>query len=129
MTPDQRITSLERKLQTLEVAYGRHKHLGVIDSTQKLSQKVFSGHIAAAGTAVSIPTGWSVSKTATGNYLITHNLKTNDYAVAATPVYTSDRRLTAVLLTKTSTSFKVNTILTGTTDSDEQFTFIVNLFN
>ena len=40
----------------------------------------------AGNTGTPFPTGWSLSKTGTGTYLITHNLGTTSYAVVATPL-------------------------------------------
>lgn len=46
----------------------------------------FAGVFNADGSLGSpFPTGWSVNKTGTGTYVITHNLGTTDYAVVATP--------------------------------------------
>lgn len=47
----------------------------------------YGGAFDSAGTAgTPFPTGWTVSKTGTGTYLITHNLGTTSYTVAATPL-------------------------------------------
>ena len=49
----------------------------------------FAGAFDSAGDAGSpFPTGWTVSRTGTGNYLITHNLGTTEYSVVATPLGT-----------------------------------------
>jgi hypothetical protein len=46
--------------------------------------KVYVGHIAVDGTAIRLPSGWSSTRTATGNYTVTHNLGSDDYVVNAT---------------------------------------------
>lgn len=46
----------------------------------------FPGTFDSAGNAgTPFPSGWSISKTGTGSYLITHNLGNTNYAVVATP--------------------------------------------
>lgn len=40
----------------------------------------------AGATGTPFPTGWSLNKTGTGSYVITHNLGTASYAVVATPL-------------------------------------------
>jgi len=47
----------------------------------------FAGNVAAAGTAQTLPRGWTSSKSGTGVYVITHNLNlaADSYALVATP--------------------------------------------
>lgn len=47
-------------------------------------QRSFSGRIAANGSVVKLPAGWTVSKGSAGAYRITHGLNTADYTVVAT---------------------------------------------
>lgn len=48
---------------------------------------IFTGVILSGGTATLLPTGWSVTKTGTSQYTITHNLNTTqDYIVICTPI-------------------------------------------
>jgi len=47
----------------------------------------YAGAFDSAGnTGTPFPTGWSLNKTGTGSYVITHNLGTASYSVVATPL-------------------------------------------
>ena len=63
--------------------------LAISDGTKwwQIPLGTFGGRVASAGTALRLPRGWSCSKTATGIYVVTHNLNlaANTYAVSATP--------------------------------------------
>lgn len=53
------------------------------------SGAVYAGYVASTGISYSVPSGWSVSKTATGTYVVTHNLGlsvTTDLSIVGTPV-------------------------------------------
>lgn len=90
-----------------------------------LERMAFSGEVAADGSAVSLPAGWSVSKTATGTYRVTHNFGTTAYSVVATPLFSSDTRMTAVVLSREANRFTINTLLTVSTDTDNPFFFVL----
>jgi hypothetical protein len=47
---------------------------------------IYSGRVAAAGTAIKLPSGWSSSKLTTGKYRVTHNLGTANYTVVGASV-------------------------------------------
>lgn len=82
-----------------------------------------AGKIASAGTAGSVfPTGWTVSKTATGQYTVVHNLGSTAYAVVANPVDVSGSVVTIGI---NSNSFVILiTDLSGSaTDSATDFIF------
>jgi len=46
--------------------------------------KIYSGRVALNGTAIKIPSGWSVTREALGAYLITHNIGTTNYTFICT---------------------------------------------
>lgn len=92
-----------------------------------VDDRVMFGHVNADGTSTILPTGWTSSKTATGTYLITHNLNSTAYGVVATPLFASDSRMTAVVLYQNANDFTINTIFTVSTDTDNPFFFIVNV--
>lgn len=48
------------------------------------ANSAFAGSVTSGGTAVFLPTGWSVAHTSTGVYTITHKLGTANYAVVVT---------------------------------------------
>jgi hypothetical protein len=58
-------------------------HWAVIGANEAAIGKIYSGRVAAAGTAIKLPSGWSSTKTATGKYTITHNLGTTNYTIVA----------------------------------------------
>lgn len=45
---------------------------------------IYAGYVNSDGTAGNLPTGWTSSKTGTGQYTITHNLNTAKYTANAT---------------------------------------------
>lgn len=75
------------------------------------------------------PSGWSVSKTGTGRYLITHNLGTTNYSVAYTLIG-SFLVTIANITTKSANSFVIEfynqTAATTWTNTDTDFDFIVS---
>jgi len=54
-------------------------HWAVIGANEAAIGKIYSGRVAAAGTAIKLPSGWSSSKITTGKYTLTHNLGTVNY--------------------------------------------------
>lgn len=44
---------------------------------------IYSGRIAADGSALKLPSGWSSSRTSIGTYQVTHNLGTTNYTIVA----------------------------------------------
>jgi hypothetical protein len=64
-----------------EAAIGANE--AAIGANEAAIGKIYSGRVAAAGTAIKLPSGWSSTKTATGKYTITHNLGTTNYTIVA----------------------------------------------
>lgn len=50
----------------------------------RVANGIYHARISSTGTTIRIPSGWSVSKTGTGIYQITHNLGTVNYSVVPT---------------------------------------------
>lgn len=85
-------------------------------------QGPFAGVVAANGTAVSLPSGWTSAKTNTGRYTVTHNLGTTSYAVVISPtVNNADNHDVA---SKGSNSFTTELLLNGGF-ADCQFDFLL----
>jgi hypothetical protein len=61
-------------------------HWAVIGANEAAIGKIYSGRVAAAGTAIKLPSGWSSSKLTTGKYRVTHNLGTANYTVVGASV-------------------------------------------
>lgn len=82
------------------------------------------GSVGASGTqGASFPSGWSVSRIATGRYQITHNYNSYDYVVNVT-VVSSVAKVWAVEV-KSNNSFNVRIANTSFTLEDNDFDFIV----
>ena len=87
----------------------------------QLDAKVYGGQVSSTGTAVYLPSGWSSSRSALGNYTITHNLGTTSYA----PVVTASGGGThAAYFALATNSFQVATTNTGAL-IDAAFAFTV----
>lgn len=70
-----------------------HAHTGS-DNSLKVAYKnllgapniPFVGSVAVGGSSVFLPSGWSSTRSATGIYVVTHNLMTTTYVVNATAI-------------------------------------------
>lgn len=128
------LQQLEQELQQLKAALaalsvpGRHYFVNdvQIGAGKRLIGAIFGGSVSSAGVATNLPLGWTSSKTATGNYTITHNLNTTAYAVTITAFAAASPFKVANVLTQTSTTFTVDTTLAGA-DTDSAFYFILML--
>ncbi len=92
----------------------------------KLIANFYCGSVDNTGAASTpFPSGWTVSKTGTGEFTIVHNLNRTDYAVVA--IASSATVVHCTVNTKTSTSFKVQCANTSHSASDQQIDFILML--
>ena len=122
-----RIENLEKTLKQFifpdKYLFPRNIELGV---GKKITNFIYGGSVTSAGVATALPVGWTSAKTATGTYVVTHNLATVNYAVAVTPFATSNAFKVANILAQTATAFTVDTTLSGV-DTDSAFFFILIL--
>lgn len=121
--------NLLARIVALEYMLQNHKHTGT-DRTQKLEAatgaEVYGGTVAANGTEVALPTGWSSAKNATGSYTVTHNLGHTDYAVTVSPASNSLRVAQIGSGHPEADEFDVFTFKTDTlAQEDLRFTFIL----
>jgi hypothetical protein len=93
---------------------------------KKIKDFIFGGEVASDGTAVRLPEGWTSTRTAAGNYKITHNLNTAFYGALATAFAPSSPTKVADILTRNVNDFTVDISLSGG-DNDSAFFFIVIL--
>lgn len=85
---------------------------------------VYGGVVASNGTAgTPFPSGWTSQATATGIYVITHNLGHSNYAVVAWAYSTAVRAVN--LSNKGTTAFTVTVKDSGGTDTANAFEFIL----
>ena len=91
-----------------------------------LNDHYFGGRVNADGTAASLPTGWTSSRTGNGQYTVTHSLGTALYGVAITSV---DANLSTANLAAApgANSFSLITWDNGATNTDHVFTFVLIL--
>lgn len=68
-----------------------------------------SGSVAANGSAVSLPTGWSCLKAGTGVYVVTHNLDDVEYTVTATAEDADGNQITQRIVNRGANAFQVIT--------------------
>lgn len=81
--------NIEQRITNLENLFVNHRH-NLIDGTKSLpGATAYAGYLN-NGTAVLLPTGWTSGKNGTGDYTVTHNLGTTNYAVAVTAVANAD---------------------------------------
>lgn len=83
-----------------------------------------SGSIPATGTGATLPRGWSVTKTGTGTYQVTHNLGTTAYRVAAVSVDGNPNLVQRVF--KGTNSFTIVTTNASGTPADCATDFTIN---
>ena len=117
---------IEGNLQIGTIAQLVHANSNITPDTvlPSTDDNTFSGTVDSTGAAISLPSGWSSSKSATGTYTITHNLGTTAYTVVATPE--STRRFADALRDTNTMNFY---LYNSTSDSlaDTQFGFILKL--
>jgi len=94
---------------------------------QQLAARMpFAGSVDSDGTALKIPTGWSVARLGTGTYEVTHDLdfaSINDYVVTATAC---DGDVYFVMsVEKAADTFTVYIVDSGHSLDDAQFNFIL----
>lgn len=87
-----------------------------------------AGFVNAAGTAGTVfPSGWTVTNIGLGQYRITHNLGTTDYAVTLTPLAGTTREFSVQVqdINFFETRF-YNNATTSLTDTDHSFLLFTN---
>ena len=82
--------------------------------------EVYFGKVAANGTALKLPAGWSSTRTALGKYTITHNLGSTDYIVVALVVTRG-----VWLASENANTFVIYCISNANVYADEIFNFIL----
>lgn len=82
---------------------------------------VRGGAVSSTGTALSLPRGWTSTKSSTGVYVVTHNLGTTAYGVSATSNTSNSVRVERVITA--ANSFTVVVTNTGNTLVDDAFVF------
>jgi len=88
-------------------------------------QMTFAGRVAAAGTSVRLPTGWSSVKNSTGDYTVTHNLGTGNYTITCEMLGNTGEWYVYSLA---ANSFGIRTYnLNTTTLTDKQWMFIMRM--
>jgi hypothetical protein len=86
---------------------------------------LFAGRVLLTGTALRLPAGWTVTKSGTGVYVVTHNT-TVSLAIAAT--VTSSVAAVAVITERNSASFEIRTFNAAGTAVDESFDFVAHRY-
>lgn len=88
----------------------------------------FAGAVGSTGTAQTLPRGWTSSKTATGVYVITHNLNitATEYAVVASPKGTAGTGFCSGMVLSTN-SFEIYFANTSGVATDMAFCFTMNV--
>ena len=91
--------------------------------------QVFAGRVNSNGSAFSLPTGWSSTRTGAGKYTITHNLGTTNYAPVANALISIGEPDEGCHLNAINTNnFTLSTGNFTNDFSDRAFTFHVALF-
>jgi hypothetical protein len=104
--------------------------VAAVDSADKVKgvrgYKTYAGYVPSAGTSAGLPAGWSVNKTGTGVYEITHNLNfasANERSIQGTPAQLCELDTsTATGNTFTVSTYTINT----TTPADKAFSFVLH---
>lgn len=89
------------------------------------SETTYGGRVANNAVNTPFPADWTFQNTATGTYAITHNLGTENYALAITPDSTQVRAIDIV--NRSSTTFSVVFKDSGGTNTDTDFHFILKI--
>ena len=104
-----------------------HSHTGT-DSPYvdyyNLDNRPIIGSIASTGSSTRLPLTWTVSKTATGTYLITHNLGISTYI---TQIMIQGTAANMFSVNQTTNSFTVYTFNSAGAATDMSFNFIITL--
>ena len=82
--------------------------------------EVYFGKVAANGSTLKLPSGWSASRTALGKYTVTHNLASTDYIVVALAITRG-----VYLNSQTSNNFTLWCVNNADVYADEIFNFIL----
>ncbi|MGE0289643.1 MAG: hypothetical protein AB7I42_25855, partial [Bradyrhizobium sp.] len=87
---------------------------------------IYAGTVTSSGTVVALPTGWSSSRTGTGQYTVTHNLGAASYVVVATVEYTiTDGGERIITVQRSTNSFTLGVYGGDGNFRDHAFSFIV----
>lgn len=84
--------------------------------------QVYFGHGTAAGAGTRLPSGWSVNRAATGQYVVTHNLGSSAYVLQANTVSPA---FVAQLINIGSNSFEIRTFDTDALATDGAWHFVM----
>lgn len=87
------------------------------------SSTTYAGYVAAAGTAVNLPSGWTSTKTGTGAYTVTHNLGTTGYALVATSA--GGAFGVCAVYAINANDFHLSIVSTAASFQDTDFTFVL----
>lgn len=79
----------------------------------------YAGIVAGDGTGTLLPDGWTSTRTATGEYTVTHNLGHQNYSVALTPVGGYNTYL--VSANNNDFLYQIQSLGGGNTNADEHF--------
>ena len=94
------------------------------------NDQIFHGYVDSSASAEDVPSGWSVTNPATGNYVVTHNLGLSspytDLRVVATPVEGEDTGVRPTIIDLGANSFDVH-IDSDAGDANLAFFFIAIL--
>jgi len=99
-------------------------HAGDVDNPVYVGKAENSGSAAPPSPG---PSGWTVTRTGTGKYTVTHNLNTLDYVVLVTPetVDSLGGAYYATVRQRQLNAFLVETFTTGGTLTNTDFTFML----
>lgn len=89
------------------------------------SAGVFVGRVNTNGSAIRLPSGWSVVRNSSGSYTVTHNLGVTNYAVTFETVNTTFNVPTSRVSNHSSNFFTVNFYSLGASIEDTAFNFIL----
>jgi len=121
----QRLEVLERWKMNFERPdrYSFWKNIQLYDN-HRIIGGIYGGQVSSTGSSVTLPTGWTSTKTATGKYKVTHNLNTTQYTVVAIGGTAAD---TADIFSAINANyFEVSTLALGVL-ADSNFYFILML--
>ncbi len=109
-----------------------HTHNGVdsfliTTSSTPAYSIAYPGIVGSGGTSVLLPTGWTSAKQATGDYLITHNLGTTDYAVSS--IIWNSSQATVFIADQQANTLNLYIKTTADAFADHQFSFTITILN
>lgn len=102
----------------------RHIHNGTDAPFAYQPTLSYTGLIQLDGTALALPTGWSVTYEGTGQYNINHNLNTTFYVCMVSPILSVTLPIASVTPGDTVVTVAWTDTLTGTV-SDTTFSFLL----